>query len=267
MNDVAAIIGGDAAPEGGNEFLSSLGELSSEPSLQTFKDVGGLAKSYVEAVKKIGVPPEEIIRAPKKDEDWAGVYNKLGRPESPDGYGEYEGIENDEAFAAYKQQMHELGLTKKQFDSLMRYNMRLAEDAQRGTEEAARQAAIERNENIKKVDSTLKKEWGEDYQRNTDSAKLALSVGGQQFLDLLKETGALHNAATWEALAKLGSKFREDTLINGEMFPEGVRSSKEAKAELERLRTDVDFQKKYVAGDSAAVRRITDLSKAAAAGV
>lgn len=60
-------------------------ELKSNESLGKFNDVAGIAKSYIELEKLTG----DSIRLPKdtsKPEEWDKLYNRLGRPEKPDGY-------------------------------------------------------------------------------------------------------------------------------------------------------------------------------------
>ena len=51
--------------------------LRDEPSLQTFDSVDKLAKSYVNAVKKIGGNPDNMINIPQEGESWDHVYNQL----------------------------------------------------------------------------------------------------------------------------------------------------------------------------------------------
>ena len=66
---------------------SSLPEgLRAEPSLQTFDSVDKLAKSYVNAVKKIGGDPANLVSVPQDGESWDNFYNQTGRPETPEGY-------------------------------------------------------------------------------------------------------------------------------------------------------------------------------------
>ena len=60
--------------------------LRAEPSLQTFDSVDKLAKSYVNAVKKIGSDPSSMVQLPKEGESWDNFYNQVGRPETPEGY-------------------------------------------------------------------------------------------------------------------------------------------------------------------------------------
>ena len=58
--------------------------LNQEPSLQTFDSVDKLAKSYVNLVKKMGVPADQLLRLPQNGESYDEVYNALGRPENYD---------------------------------------------------------------------------------------------------------------------------------------------------------------------------------------
>ena len=61
-------------------FRDSLPEdLRNNPSLKNFNDVGGLAKSYVHAQRMIGADKIALPNQNSTDEDWANVYNKLGR--------------------------------------------------------------------------------------------------------------------------------------------------------------------------------------------
>ena len=64
-------------------------DLANEPSLRSFDDVSKLAKSYVHLVKRMGAPPEQIVRLPSAPDDagWQEVYERLGRPADVSGYG------------------------------------------------------------------------------------------------------------------------------------------------------------------------------------
>jgi hypothetical protein len=60
-------------------------ELQGVKTLEKFKDINGLAKSYVETEKYF----EGAIRIPKEgasDEEWSNYYGKLGRPDTPEDY-------------------------------------------------------------------------------------------------------------------------------------------------------------------------------------
>src|SRR4030095_3808230 len=62
-------------------------EMKAEPSLGGFKDVGALAKAWVETKRLVG----DAVKVPKPDaspEERAAFHRKLGVPQSPDQYGE-----------------------------------------------------------------------------------------------------------------------------------------------------------------------------------
>jgi len=73
-----------AAPTQPNwrEMLSE--DIRGDERLAKFETLEGLAKSYINAEQMIG---REKIPMPKSDEEWQDVYNRLGRPESAEGYG------------------------------------------------------------------------------------------------------------------------------------------------------------------------------------
>jgi len=72
----------------GNQFdYSQMPDgLALEPSLQNFDTVDKLAKSYVNLVKKMGVPAEQLLRMPEAGQPMDEIYNALGRPESHENY-------------------------------------------------------------------------------------------------------------------------------------------------------------------------------------
>ena len=70
----------------GNSFIEMIPEeLREHPSLSPIKDVGNLARSYVNAQRLIGSDKIPLPKNPT-DEDLDNIYSKLGRPETPEGY-------------------------------------------------------------------------------------------------------------------------------------------------------------------------------------
>ncbi len=98
-------------------FLDTLNEdLRNEPALKDFKDVNGLAKSYISANKMIG--RSDIPTEKSSIEDWNKFYKKLGRPEN--GYSLNENQEETEQIKALKENCFNSGLTQKQFDNVLK---------------------------------------------------------------------------------------------------------------------------------------------------
>ena len=106
-------------------FAEQLPEkIRGEAAFKDIKNLEGLADSYYNAQKMIGVPKDQLLRLPTSDkpEDWAPIYNRLGRPEKPADYK----LKIPEGFPpaekAYVDSVtaraHELGLSQKQFDGM-----------------------------------------------------------------------------------------------------------------------------------------------------
>ena len=98
-------------------------------ALKDFKTPADLAKSYVNTKEKIG----SMVSIPGEDADVetrSKFYNRIGRPETVDGYDfEPQAVEglngvtavNKENVSAFKTKAHELGLTKSQAQGLMNH--------------------------------------------------------------------------------------------------------------------------------------------------
>src|SRR5581483_740520 len=146
------------APEPNSWHASLPEDLRSNQSLGKFKDVGSLAKSYVELEKHQG----GALRLPGEDakpEDWDAFYNKLGRPESPDKYEVKrpelgEGIQwPEQTEKSFLQQAHKLGLNSKQAQGLMDW---FAGDLKGVVGMQARQ--------MQEQQQQLQADWGDKYQ-------------------------------------------------------------------------------------------------------
>jgi hypothetical protein len=87
MSDEQVAEAAEATTPSDDDWRASLSpEITSDPSLQHIGSVEAMAKSYINAQKMVGADKVAVPGSWATDEDWAGVYNKLGRPEKPDGY-------------------------------------------------------------------------------------------------------------------------------------------------------------------------------------
>ena len=100
----------------GNDFLSMIPEeLREHPSLSPIKDVGNLARSFVNAQRLIGADKIPMPVNPT-DEDLDNIYNRLGRPETAEGYEiAVDGnVVTEEVAQSYADIAHKLRLTPQQ---------------------------------------------------------------------------------------------------------------------------------------------------------
>lgn len=180
---------------------------------------------------KVAVPGEHAT-----PEEKAEFWNKLGRPEKPEGY-ELKMPEKigdkpfpkelwDEGkatkFAAWA---HERGFTKDQVQALVEY------DAARGLNDTESIAAAQQKA-IADATTALKTEWGPNYAKNLELAKKAAEQAGGA--DLLSHPLA-NDPVFIKAMAKVGGMIVEDPAA-------GARGTSHAqtdpKSEIARIKGD-----------------------------
>tara|TARA_R110000803_G_scaffold8066_3_gene25992 strand:+ start:420 stop:1274 length:855 start_codon:yes stop_codon:yes gene_type:complete len=136
-------------------------ELRGIKTLEKFKDVDGLAKSYVETEKYF----EGAIRIPGEnasEEEKNSYYSKLGRPDTAEGYDLTkadmpEGMAYDDTFEqAFLGKAHKAGLNNAQVGELYEwYNG--------ATKEMFVQNTVNSENTIQKAEIELRADWGRQY--------------------------------------------------------------------------------------------------------
>lgn len=234
----------------GNQFLATLPEeLRKEPSLATFKDTGGLAKSYVEAQKLIGAKRLAIPGEKASDAEWESVWNQLGRPDTHDKYedvvlknekGEVLLAPDKEASAELKKVFHKMGLTGKQAKMMQEYSLQYLHKNQTGMES---QKAQEAEANLK----ALKDEWGDKFPAQVDTARAVIKkFAGDQAPEVTKfldDSGLGNNAQLVKLFAKIGEAMLEDHGQRGGGRELPVNDQTRASQEIAALTQDAEFQK------------------------
>lgn len=266
-----AVSGAGAAPDAGagEQLAFDWGKAGlDELSLGYVQSKGwdgpkSLVESYRNAEKLLGVPADQIVRLPKdRDPSLMGeVYDKLGRPKSPDGYSiPMPQAGGDEALAkAVAPIFHEAGLTQAQVEKVVGWWNETA-----GKAVEAQQAELAQRDEQQLAD--LKREWGPQGQANAvlvDRAaeKLGLTT---DHLQALKQ--ALGPGETMKFLHNIGSRIGvDDAFIDGGhgggSF--GGMSPAQAKAEIAELQRDSGFVRRFAAGDVDARRQMARLNQLA----
>lgn len=254
---------GGGGNDGGNSnaFLSQLPEeYRTNPSLQSFKDLPSLVKSYVHAQSMVGADKVVIPKADAKPEDWGQVYDKLGRPKVPDEYNLTD-IENlPEAYKkegdnkAFKAYAHSLGLNNTQANNLYQFLQNIAVEHLTTTEQNNKQA-------LEAATETAKKEWGKNFDVEVARAKAAVKqFGGDEFAKYIDESGLGNDPRFLKFAHNVAKAMSEDSAFFGRAANQGFASGPEhAKAEIAKLQTDSAFMQAYIGGEKAAVDRMSSL--------
>ena len=208
--------------------------LDREPSLRNFDSVDKLAKSYVHAVKKMGVPPEQMVRIPQEGDSWDDVYSALGRPESPMGYA-FEGLEDSEQLNDFRQFAHELGLNQTQAEHLIH---KVAENA--GTQQTMQNEALEKAE--MEGFKALQKDWGGDFDKSMDYARRAFNrYASPEALELMENTGLGNHPEILKLFSQIGEQLSEEQLLPGNASGFG-QSPGDAQATMRERMNDPEFR-------------------------
>ena len=211
--------------------------LRNEPSLQTFTTVDNLAKSYVNAVKKIGGNPDHLVQLPQEGESKDNFYNKIGRPETPEGY---DFGEDGGKLDFYRNATHQLGLTQDQAANMLQLYAAVEEEQTKASDKQNADFAVESQIN-------LKREWGTNYDSNIDMAQRAFAqFASPEFSKLMDETGLGNHPELLKAFSKVGQMLGDDQLIVGSGIGGQQRSPQQAKEEIESLYQDKEFSKSYL---------------------
>lgn len=215
----------------------------------TFKDIGDLevlAKSYKNAASLIGADKATVLRIPTDlaAPEMGEIYNRLGRPESPDKYSAWEGAPiGEDIVPALREKFHAAGLTDAQAKAVVGL---YGEQAQASV--AARQAQDEQVRDATIAD--LKREWGEAFGERLHRAERALlDMGGEDLLGLFQQARAADgtplasHGKVIRALAEMGAKIAEPATLKGGTAgaPTGPRTPADAQAEINRLTADPAF--------------------------
>lgn len=141
-----------------------------DPSLATYKDINGMAKSLINAQKMVGADKVAIPGKYTTPEEMDAFYAKIGRPEAPDGYElKVNDAIGEDGVNFFKELAHKNGLTQTQADSILSEYGEYIGSVTNQTEEQIDQV---RNE----IDTQLKAEWGNEYQRKFDLANNVLDT-------------------------------------------------------------------------------------------
>lgn len=220
-----------------NDFLDSIpAEFRSEPSLKSIKSQEALLKSYIHAQKELGgrvrIPKADAEEAQKqefferlkefpelfvlpsdtdekKEEKLEALYNKLGRPESPDKYEVKvpDTIPADEEYVnLFKSVAYKEGLTQKQVDALVQLETGRADMLDRFLREQKKSTA-----------EYLQKTWGENYNSNLNLAKKTLAKFASSNPDAVEDlrTGyAGSNPVVIEILYEMAKLNQEEPIMS-----------------------------------------------------
>lgn len=224
-----------------------------------WKDPIDAISSYSNLEKLLGADKAgRGLVLPKEDADaseWGKVYDRLGRPTTPDGYklpvpdgdtGEFAKV------AAGK--FHELGLTARQAEQLADwYNQQAGGMQQQSTQQLLVQSEQEM--------AALEGEWGQEYDANIEASRRAVREFGfnQDELDAMER--GLGTANMMKKFAEIGKRLGESQFVEGKNSGNFGMSPEAARVRISALKQDPDWTAKYLGGNADAKAELERLMK------
>lgn len=235
----------DAANSGGGLLGEQVGgapwmqdlpdDLREDGSLAKFKDVASLGKAYkhMESFRgqSISIPEE------RNAESMGPIWDKLGRPESPDGY-EYEppgkidtGEYNFENQKEFLTQAHEQGFTKDQASFVLDYYNNMAFDSINDIQNFQAKVVADNT-------TALQKEWGTAYDENLSMAVRAFDeFASDEDREFLGSNNLDSNPTLIRLFHKVGTVLSEGS-FTGNVGGNRMLSPVVAESEIQAIRND-----------------------------
>jgi hypothetical protein len=241
-NDVSRGTQEPAAFDSANWKQGLSEDIRDNKEFEKYTEFDTFAKSHLNLVKMVGLdsvpkPNGEFGPDDQNREQWDHVFNQLGRPDDPSGYTFPklqlpEGVEfSKEAHAAQVAEWHKLGFNQAQVNALFKSHHQGRVDAH--------------NANIKRItdlgastEIELKKEWGEAYQKEVNTAIRAIGeFGNDEVKELLNSSGLGNNPVMLKFFNEIGKAIMEDTELvgGGEGKRGGAQTPKEIDAQIAEL--------------------------------
>lgn len=245
--------------EGGN-FYDSWG-LSQEDigyiQSSNFTDASAIIKSLRDTKSYVGMDKNDLIKIPKPDKDgnvdYSEVWNRLGRPETVEGYQ----LPETDFAKSIAPHLHEIGITSAQADKLVEFINKYEEDAGKASKDSEREANL-------KSEEALKKEWGADYEVRTEAVgelvrKLAADL---QFTE--SDFDNLQKTMGYDKAMKLLYTFAGDNAVkNLKNYNSGQETPEIASFKLKEMMADPETAKALSKNDPkivSEIKRLTELS-------
>lgn len=235
----------DAFRDGAPEKVTQLLEAKKWTNAEQIVD------GYLELEKFKGIGDHLVIPEAEDADGWNDVYQKLGRPETFDKYEiTYDGDVqlSDELTGSFKEFAHGMGLTQKQFDDIVKFQID-AVTAQEGayTEqiEATKQANIE----------ALKQKYGVAFESKVQSARQTADRLG--IYETIEAKGLASDPDIIDMLATIAGRTAEDVITPQTPTP----AQKTPQEELNEIKASSEFTDKFNPKHKEAVARFMQLNQ------
>lgn len=203
------------------------------PNIEKFTEIDALAKSYINAVSMIGSDKIPLPNKNATEEQWNEVYNKLGRPESPDKYKlelktDVTAVDEN-VIKGFAENAHKLGLNNSQAQGILEFYKQTLESS-------AKDMSITMESAQANAANELRKEWGKSYDENIQkAASIAKTYLGSDVLDTQLRDGSRlgDNVKVIKAFANIAGLLSEDKIVGA--GSDNITKARDIEAEIKEI--------------------------------
>jgi len=221
-----------------------------------------LAKSYISAQKLVGADKISVPSKHATDDDWAGVFKKLGLPSDLKEYDVKmaDGVSIDKEFVeAFKTTAHKAGILPRQAQAIADWFSKTNLEAETRISNEFKTAQTKNLE-------TLKTEWGDAFDSKVGKAQRVLrEAGNPALIQYLDESGLGNNSNLIRLLSSIGEKFLTEGSDINTKGAANVMTPKDAQNEYNKVMADMKhpYWTKDHPGHKAAMEEVNNLFKMA----
>tara|TARA_X000001382_G_scaffold97278_1_gene71640 strand:- start:71 stop:952 length:882 start_codon:yes stop_codon:yes gene_type:complete len=175
---------------------------------------------YIKELQSFAGKKGDIPKKDATDEEWSEFYQKLGRPDSLEGYdftigdefsemvGKESAIFFEKAVEGFKEKAFELGASPEKAEELVDWYLGMVA-------QEIEESSSSLKESDEQMDKELRTEWGENYDGMMNGVISLLKNNGmpEENLQYAIDAGLLKDPALATTLGKIASKFADDPEI------------------------------------------------------
>jgi hypothetical protein len=215
-------------------------------------------KSAIDTKSMVGANVVKLPGEKATEQEINDFYSKLGRPAEPTAYTptvapKAEHLLEKPVLESMQATFHKLGLTEAQGKGILDSYLGLLNT---GYEMSESQTLAAREQGI----TTLKQEWGPQFDNNVKTAQLALrELGGENLAKAIDESGFGNNVEFIKFMHTVGVKLMDDEATHesgGSTAFGGTPMA--AQGEIERLKLDTEFMTALNSGSHAGHKAAVD---------
>lgn len=225
--------------------------------------VAQAVKAHREAEKMIGVPAEQLLRAPKDGNDkenLAKIYARLGVPADPKEY-DFSGLKHKSGDDVKPEFVENVRALAAKYNLPKDVAKSLAADLIAENDTRTEAQTAEYTAKLATEKETLKTNWGANTQANmivAQNAAQKLGVTAEHIAALEKAVGY---AGVMEMFRKIGAATGEDKFVTNGGQGGGAMTKEQAQQKLDALQKDTIWMEKFNKGDTAAVQEFHNLTR------